>query len=118
MRQQPVPSRQVDDSTATQKSPHASSHLPRFVQLLARQAAGQTHGACESVEERVAREATQIVGRESRSRGNVEGQNSFSAFTPLARIWTPMQRRMNDDKRRKTLMADSPRRRSSRSDHA
>ena len=34
----------------------------------------------ESIEERVASEAPKVVGRESRPGGNVEGQNSFSAF--------------------------------------
>ena len=98
MRQQSVSSRKVHNPTASEKASYTPGRLPCFVQLLARQATGLTHRARQPIEERVAGEAPTIVGRESRSRREVEGQNSFSAFTPLARIWMPMRRRMNDDR--------------------
>ena len=59
-----VSARKVDHATATEEAPYASSCLPGFVQLLARQAARITHHAREPIEERVAREPPKIVRRE------------------------------------------------------
>jgi hypothetical protein len=68
VREQAVSRAEIDDAAAAEEAPHASRHLPRFVQLFARQAAGFTHRARESIEERVAGEASEVVVRQPRFR--------------------------------------------------
>ena len=61
MREQPMSGGQIDDAAAAENATNAPRHLPRLVQLLARQAAGMTHRVREPVEERVARKALQVA---------------------------------------------------------
>ena len=51
----------VDDAATSTHTPHASCRLPRFEQFLARQAAGVTDDPGQSIEQRVARKAAEIV---------------------------------------------------------
>ena len=51
----------VDDPPAAKDAADAARHLPRFVQLLARQAAGVTYGACEAIEQRGAWKPIQVT---------------------------------------------------------
>jgi len=60
--------RQIDDAPAAKHPPHPPGHLPRFVQFLARQAAGVTDGAADAIEQRRPRKPAEIVPRQSRAR--------------------------------------------------
>ena len=52
---------EIDDAPTPKHTADATRHLPRFVQLLAREAAGVTHRACEAIEERTAGKPLQIT---------------------------------------------------------
>ena len=56
-----MPAAQVDDAPAAEQAPHAPRHFPRFVEFLARQAAGMTDGAAQPVEERAAGKPVEIA---------------------------------------------------------
>jgi hypothetical protein len=61
---------QIDDAASAKEAPDAARHLPRFVQLLAGQAAGVTHGARDAIEQRSAWKPFQIaIGEASFGRG-------------------------------------------------
>ena len=47
---------QIDDAAAAKEPPHPARHLPRLVQLFARQTSGMANGARHAMEERVVRE--------------------------------------------------------------
>jgi hypothetical protein len=51
----------VHDPAAPEEPPHAASHLPRFEQLLARQAPRTAHGATQPIEQRGPRKPPEIV---------------------------------------------------------
>jgi hypothetical protein len=54
-------SRQIDNPAAPKDPAHPARHLPRLVQLLARQAAGVTYRTGETVEKRIARKSLQVT---------------------------------------------------------
>src|SRR5687768_11162688 len=95
MRQQPMPACDIDDPSASTPSPHATRDLPRFVELLARQAAGPTHRPSEAVEQRLAGEAPEVVVAEPPAGAGVEahGQAYLSMRaqlpTPNSQLPTP-----------------------------
>ena len=61
MREQAVSGTEIDDASAAEEPPHAPGHLPRFVQLLARQASGTAHGATQTMKERVVGKAIEVA---------------------------------------------------------
>lgn len=77
LREQPVAAAQIDDTAAAQTATHASSHLPRLVELLPRQASGVAHGTCEAVEQCLAGESIQIAIRQPSARGGRECHEVF-----------------------------------------
>lgn len=52
MREQSVSPAHVEDAPASKQPAHPSGHLPRLVQLLARQTAGMTHATSKAIEQR------------------------------------------------------------------
>ena len=74
MRKQPMSGGQIDDASAAKDPADAARHLPGFEQLLARQTASAADGARESIEERVASKATEVVMREAALRRMRESQ--------------------------------------------
>jgi hypothetical protein len=61
MREQAMAGGKIDDAAAAKEAADAPRHLPRLVQLLARQAPGVAHGAREAVEQRGAWKPLQIT---------------------------------------------------------
>jgi transcription elongation GreA/GreB family factor len=59
-----VPAGEVHDATAAEAPPRATGELPRFVELLARQAIGFADGAADAIEERLALEMRGGAGRQ------------------------------------------------------
>jgi hypothetical protein len=53
MCEQAVTAGDIDDAPAAKEPPHAARGLPRFVQLLSRQAAGMTHRSGHAIEDRM-----------------------------------------------------------------
>ena len=51
----------IDDAAAAKDAADTARHLPRFVQLLARQAAGMTHATSKAIEQRGARKPLQVT---------------------------------------------------------
>jgi len=51
----------IDDAAAAKDAADTARHLPRFVQLLARQAAGMTHATSQAVEQRGAGKPLQVT---------------------------------------------------------
>ena len=68
MSKQPVPTGNIDDAASAKETPDAPRGLPRLEELLARQAACMAHGAGEPIEERVVRQAAEIVIGQSSAR--------------------------------------------------
>ena len=64
MRQQAVPRGQIDNATTSQPAADAPRHLPRLVELLARQAARFAHHARNAIEERVPGKPAQVADGE------------------------------------------------------
>ncbi len=64
---------EIDDASAAKNAARATRDLPGLVELLARQTAGMAHGARDAVEERLAREASQIVIRQPGARRSGKG---------------------------------------------
>jgi hypothetical protein len=56
-----VPASKVDDAAAAEEAPNAPRHLPRFVELLAGQAACMADGASQPLEQRAAGEPIEIA---------------------------------------------------------
>jgi len=65
VREQAVAAGDVHHPAAAAPPADAPSHLPRFIQFLARQSSNAAHDAADAVEQRVARESRKIVWRES-----------------------------------------------------
>jgi hypothetical protein len=61
VRKQAMAAREVDDSTSAKEPPRATSRLPRFEQLLSRQASGVTHRTGNAIEQRLTGEAIEIA---------------------------------------------------------
>ncbi|MGC4080895.1 MAG: hypothetical protein QM736_01935 [Vicinamibacterales bacterium] len=61
LREEPVATREIDDTSTSESSPDATRDFPGFVQLLAREAPGVAHRAREPIEQRVRWEATEVV---------------------------------------------------------
>ena len=61
MREQTMSGGQIDDPPPAKDASDPARHLPRFVELLARQTAGVTHGACEAIEQRGAWKPLQVT---------------------------------------------------------
>ena len=61
LREQAVAGGEVDDASAAEVTPHPPRHLPRLVQLLARQTASVAHRTCQAMKERVVGKAIQIA---------------------------------------------------------
>ena len=59
--EQAVSATQVDDASASKESPHPPRHLPRLIQLLARQTSRVADGARQTVEQRAARKTTDVT---------------------------------------------------------
>ena len=78
VREQPVATAEVDDTAAAAHPPHAPRHLPRFVQLLARQALGRTDRPGDSIEQRLAAEAPEVVRGEAAVRAARERRSRMS----------------------------------------
>ena len=78
VREQPVATAEVDDTAAAAHPPHAPRHLPRFVQLLARQALGRTDRPGDSIEQRLAAEAAEVVRGEPAVRAARERRSRMS----------------------------------------
>ena len=57
---------EVDDAPASKEPPHAPGHLPRLVELLARQALRAAHRTREAVEKRVTGKTTEVMTRQAR----------------------------------------------------
>ena len=87
MGEQAMSGGQIDDAAAAEDATNAPRHLPRLVQLLARQAAGMTHRVREPVEERFARKALQVAVGEAdfRRYGERHGPLYILALAP----WGP-----------------------------
>jgi hypothetical protein len=66
VREQAVAGREIDDPAAPEHAPDAPRHLPRLVELLARQASGLARGPCNPVEQRITLESIEIVLGETR----------------------------------------------------
>ncbi len=52
---------EIDDAAPAKEPPHAPRHLPRLVQLLARQAACMADSAGQPIEERAPGKATEVL---------------------------------------------------------
>ena len=65
MSEETVSGGEIDDAAAAEEAPDPPRRLPRFVQLLAGQAAGMTHGACDAIEQRVAWKPLQVTPGEA-----------------------------------------------------
>ena len=85
LRQQTVAGREVDDASAAEEAPHPPRHLPRLVQLFARQASRVAHGTRHAMKERVVGKAIQVaIGQAGARRG---GEHYFARpLKPCARI--------------------------------
>ena len=67
--EQAVSGTQVDDASAAKEPPHPPRHLPRLIQLFARQTSGVAYGARHAMKERVVREAIEVpIGQASAGR--------------------------------------------------
>ena len=62
-----MPAAKIDDAPAAKETAHSSCRLPRFVEFLARQAAGLTDRTGQSMKERVVWKASEIVFGEASS---------------------------------------------------
>ena len=82
LRKQSMSGGEIDDAAAAEEAADAPRHLPRFVQLLARQAARAAHRAGETIEERVARKPTQVVFCEAALRRVRERQGITRNIAP------------------------------------
>ena len=76
LREQTMAGAEVDDAAAAKEPPRASSHLPRLVQLLARQAARVADGSGQTIEERGARKTTEVLVGQPAAGGRGEGHCS------------------------------------------
>ena len=95
--EQPMPGAQIDDAAATETAANATSDFPGFEQLLPWQAAGAAHDPCDPVEQCVAREAAEIVIRETGFRrlgehvvGQRCGRNAVTLS--VSRVWVADRR--------------------------
>jgi len=61
MREQTMSGGKIDDPPAAKDATDPTRHLPRFIELLARQTAGVTDSACDSIEQRGAWKPLQVT---------------------------------------------------------
>ena len=73
-----MPGTEIDDAGATEAATNPAGNLPRFQELLPRQAAGLAHDACNPMEMAVALEAAKIVTSETGFRRRGEHAASMS----------------------------------------
>ena len=72
VREQTVPTPEIDDTPAAEQAPHASRRFPGFEELLARQTPRVTHGPAQTMEEGVVGKTPQIAIGQPVLRGRIE----------------------------------------------
>ena len=82
LREQAVPAAQVEHASAAEQPPHAARHLPRLVQLLARQTSGLADRARQAIEKRVVRKPIDVVVCESRCEAGENIQLPLTTLPP------------------------------------
>lgn len=109
LREQPMPCSEIDDPAAAKQSPHPSRDFPRLVQLLAWKTSRMADSAAESIEERVAGEAREVVPGQAPARG---WQESHASILPLLapglaveRVPAPLESGQHDPGQQLTLQA-------------
>jgi len=82
VRQESMAGRQVDDAAASKDAADPPCHLPRLVELLARQAACVAYGARQAIEERVCGKPPQVVVGKATLGGEGKRRILQSEFLP------------------------------------
>jgi hypothetical protein len=86
MRDEPMPTREIDDATSAKMSAGPTRHFPRFIKLFARQTIRIANDARDAIEERLARKMREQLRRKTRAMSWIQQNGESLAHLAKGRI--------------------------------